>query len=952
MPEIVLINPETQEAQSFDQAGAAKAIESGFHVPLNDAQGNPFSAPFKEASELVQSGSHFQPNANQLKYLLDKTHYESAEQQAATFIEGALEPNTFGTYGKIATGLGITTPEAIQSRQEFNPGVHALGEGAGLVAGLALAPESSIPGLIGKAGKAASGAIKAEGFFGKAAKLATQNAIESGLFSATHEISENLLGDPSATAENMIANIGINTALGGGLGIALSPLAVGAEKVLDLGRGYLGREIPALDKVIEGEASMASLIPHTGLNATERDGVLKGLSQLKPNAKEIEGAAATIGAPVLESQISSSKFVQDLDSSMINNGSSWTAIKRQQLAQEGFNAVNRAVDESLGAEIGMTKAEVGETLKKGLSDAIQEETQPINDIYNRVKELGVQIPVEEKALSKAAKDMTNIDGLMSSKGEAISKSSPGYQLAKRVEEELPKLGTVDDVRLYAQRIGQDTIGKPELKYVASQIQNKLNDLIENSTLNAAKSTLADADALIEQHAIAKKAYGALRDEIDELGGVLGKKLRKGEGPQAFVEWLNDSTPEKIADKLFTKNNSKFLEFLDQRFPEESQLLKTLKKSQFKEAAFQDGHIVPSKVLKEVDKLEPEIRKFLFNKEELNKLKAAQTYLDAMPKNVNPSGTAKTLQLFDYLKNPIAFGAQQASDFLKEKFIKNLVRENPGQASIINALVHMANATAKVGRGIEKHSGAIFSKAATTIGDSNKKKEKDRAVANEPLKMHKLGTMVKNYMVNPEGLLNHMSAGLVPIADHAPNTSQAVMASMSGAVQFLASKLPQEDRGAPLDATPVPSNVEIAKFNRYAEVVEDPLSVLTRVKDGTVTMQDLDTLTSVYPSMYNNMKAQVLEKLTDYVAKNGPAGIPYKTRLGLSMFLTENLDSSTLPQNIFSNQMMLTANAMQQQQQAMQQMSPSKSGMGKMKSYQNEMTAGQSAASRHSQMRSV
>jgi hypothetical protein len=101
-----------------------------------------------------------------------------------------------------------------------------------------------------------------------------------------------------------------------------------------------------------------------------------------------------------------------------------------------------------------------------------------------------------------------------------------------------------------------------------------------------------------------------------------------------------------------------------------------------------------------------------------------------------------------------------------------------------------------------------------------------------------------------------------------------------------------------------------------------------------------------------MRNTVLDKLTDYMSKKNAPPLPYKTKIGLSMFLGQNLDSTMIPQNMMHNQMVLGVNEMQKQAQDMQAMKPSKTGMGKMKSYENDMTTNMSAAARHSQMRSV
>lgn len=941
----VLINPETSKAEAFEPDQAQQALQSGYHVPLTDTEGNAFAAPFEEAQRLVGEGSHFQPTEGQLGELLKHAEFTTPGQQAATFIEGALRPLSFGLSGPTETGLGISTNERQLERARQNPGISAMGEMAGIAGGIFAAPESSVPGLITKAGDAAAKQIAARGMFGRAAQMAVRGAIETGLYEASNQASEKLLGDPNATAEHMMSHIGFSSLLGGGLGLAMAPIAEGISKAVGLGQGYLGRTIEKGSDIVEKPSTLEEILPYTGTSQAERADVIKGLSELKPNVKEIDEAGARLGVTPLESQRSNSKIVQNLDSALMKE-KTWTGMSRQTEAAQQFKVVSNAVDEALGNDLGLTKAEVGETLKSGLATALEQEYKPIQNIYRGLKEAGQNVPIEANAIKSAAKDMTNIEGLMSSKGLPISESSPGYQLAKRVSEELPNLGTIDDLRLYSQRIGQDTMAKPELKYVAGQIQKKLSALEESTLLAKAKDQPLMA-SLIDEHMTAKSSYSALRDKLDELGSVIGKKLRKGEGPQAFVDWLSATAPERIADKLFTKNNSKFLSFFREQFPEQADLLSLLKKNQIRDAAMRDGVIQPSKVLKEIDKLEPEIKNFLFKTEDLQRLKDAKTLIESFPKEINPSGTAETIHIFDLFKNLLSLPAAQAASYLKKAMIKGLVNASPGEAPLITTLLHLNDFSSKAMRTMNRYGASIFGAGAVKYHDESTKKGGEALKANEPLPQNKIATIVAQNSQNPMGLVDHLSTNFASVSPYAPETISAVSKGVGRAVSFLASKVPKSERQAPLDEKGVISNSEIAKFNRYASVVENPMSVLGHVKDGTVVPQDMETLGAVYPTMLNQMRHTVTEKLINFASKHDVAELPYKTKLGLSMFLGQNLDSTISPQAISSNQAALSVTAMQNaaQQQSQKQAKPSKAGMRQMKFIANDQTKAQQSLNR-------
>jgi len=117
-----------------------------------------------------------------------------------------------------------------------------------------------------------------------------------------------------------------------------------------------------------------------------------------------------------------------------------------------------------------------------------------------------------------------------------------------------------------------------------------------------------------------------------------------------------------------------------------------------------------------------------------------------------------------------------------------------------------------------------------------------------------------------------------------------------AVQFLASKRPGPGIQLPLSPKYKPSQSEISDFNHYYDLVEDPLSALTELRQGNLVPSTIETLQTVYPGLYSEMKSSIVEEIT-----NRDNDVPYRERMLLSMFLGSDLDESLLSQNVQANQ---------------------------------------------------
>ncbi len=207
------------------------------------------------------------------------------------------------------------------------------------------------------------------------------------------------------------------------------------------------------------------------------------------------------------------------------------------------------------------------------------------------------------------------------------------------------------------------------------------------------------------------------------------------------------------------------------------------------------------------------------------------------------------------------------------------------------------------------------------------------------KREQLTKLVANLQNNP-GQMPTNSA----VAGYMPDHGVALGSTVGNATRYITSQLPDKSKQNPLDSTPVENTAQKAARTNTLNIAQQPLVVYSKVKDGTVTQQDVASLNAMYPALYNKMKQKVSDELTSHISKGGI--VPYQTRIGLSIFLGQPMDST------FTGMSILAAQPQPSQQAPQQQMGkpPSQSsmkGLSKLpQSYQTPSQASQQRAVNH------
>lgn len=827
------------------------------------------------------------------RYQQTQEKYGGLGQQVKTGLEGAASAATFGLSTGLERAMGVD-PEDIRGRREANPGSHMLGQGAGLI-GTALIPglgEANAAKVLTGAGKLATGAVglgAAESLGAKIAAGAITAGAENALFQTGDEISKMLSSDPYQSVETAVTNVGLSGLFGAGVGGsigAVSPLwkISGADK---LGKAIDDFKLGTVDSSLESAA---------GVPAGDA-GIVAGLKKLKPNAKEITEAAQEIGAPLLESQISASKRIQDIDS-MLSQSPTPTGVARQQLIQSGFNAAENAVKNTLESGTTMSQVEVGNALKKGLTTKLEAEYRPIADLYDLVKQSTEHIPVSEKAKQVIAGNIRRLEGYKFKGGNM-------RQVADSLLENLEHITSVDDIKRFSTDLNNRF--RMNASYEVGEVVEKLKNLEEASIVRAAESMAREAKnpalkdqiaSLISERKTANASYKILKEKMADLGSVLGKKRPKGTAD--FLNFIDELTPENAAKKLFAKSNSEFLSGFAKNFPEEMSLLMQHQKGAIRDAAMKDGVLNSGTVLREVGKLSPEVKALLFSPEELKKLGAAKMYLEAMPKNVNPSGTSITEEAFRFYSSPYGAAKATVRDYGLGKLMTHLVNKGDEAALYNSVFPAIAEQIAKqetspsalksavnYGLSVVKGERQIYN-GTRALFKSSREVLPANVVETTEKSREKIDEKVAEYQDNPEKLLSMGGE----TGHYFPEHSAAMAETAGRIIKFLSDAKPRPIRPAPLDEEIEPTKSQMEEYHQVLAIADKPLTVLQKIRDNTLVPKDVLALHAMYPGLYMKLSQSITNEMIDHTSKG--ENVPYNLRQGLSLFLGQPLDSTLTP----------------------------------------------------------
>lgn len=150
--------------------------------------------------------------------------------------------------------------------------------------------------------------------------------------------------------------------------------------------------------------------------------------------------------------------------------------------------------------------------------------------------------------------------------------------------------------------------------------------------------------------------------------------------------------------------------------------------------------------------------------------------------------------------------------------------------------------------------------------------------------------IKDLSQNPQRLIDNVSERTMGVSEINDSVGTAMIGGATRAVQFLNSKIPDNPfAGRILSKEYTYPSIEIAKFTRYLNAVENPMSVVDGVVAGRVSPEEIEALKVVYPKLYSDIQMSFMEYLAD---ESKVKNLSYEDKLSLSNLLDIPVDGLT------------------------------------------------------------
>lgn len=884
----VIINNSTGLAEELPHQEAEQLLSSGSHsVPLVNPQGETVHIPYNRFNDAMSQGFR-QLNPIEMKKLQDYATYSSPEEQLKTFVGGAGEAATFGL------SAALEDPEAAKARREVNPGLHEAGKISGLIGSSFLAPEISAGKALTAAGEAAAGfvglgeaglaaraaaaGLQEAPFLTRVASTGVKQMAEMALLQTGDEVAKTIMQDPEQSVGSAAASIALSSLMGGAVGAGLH-FGVGGLWNVTVG--------PKLEKVLNAvKAASEEGTPMTA--AAER--AAKADIPLDPI---MAGSMTDAGK----------QAYQELRES--------AATKAGQQVKQSFEDLQENINKATLDTLGKTMEDVGEKVSNyehgtKMRESVKNTLEPlVKEAYDRYDEVGKYtkdaiMPYETKRNLRDAITKVALENNLH-----VTEGSQELAVINRLEKSL------DNVKTFPQyeRVVSDFKAEFRDKEL-NNLKRLINPLFDATKEDALRLALKDqAPEVIERLTSANRNYAELSNFLDTTGDKIG--LRKYTSPKDFIKKLAnelDLPAESLASRLGTKKDAALLTFLKERFPETAELVKQYHIDNLPLKLTAKGEFNRNALFRAMDSLSPEIKEFAFSPEQLQRIGNIRETISAIPEKIGKSGTPEGIELnkrnimtaigalIGVAKGTPVLGAlmgrtaqylaKDAPDALKLSYLKMLAGKEAVSAPGFSAMFKMAKAAYRgqelINRGIDN----LFRPGAVAVESSLIPSAKSLGLLHSSVMA---AQQDPTKLGNVTGDLGHY------MPDHAISTASLT----SRATQYLASIQPNTGKEGILDKPRQPSKAEKAKYTRALEIADQPLMVLKHLQEGTLTPEDVRTFSTIYPGLHKQFSQKIVNKMIESEAKK--LDIPYKTRLGLSLFLGQPLESSVKQQNIMANQ---------------------------------------------------
>jgi hypothetical protein len=871
--------------------------------------GELYDVPAAEIAEMSRRGYRLESQDEAKHRQLQETYGGTAGEVGA-FAHGVGKALTFGgldVAGKLIGGDTYT--ETVKKLQEANPNAELAGEISGITGALFMpgGQGKALQGLqklaapvksVAKLGRSVEkGVLKALGgpkggvvrqALAKGGSLGAGAGVEGALYGAGEFVSEAALGEIEPTAENFLAHTKTGLMWGGAAGGALGASGPLIGKVLGTGKAFAGRSakgirrlwekatgqkaIEGLDDALEGAIASPKISKWTKAQATAiaEDPAKLATLQAKGAAGKEARRIATTAADNRNKIVDEISNLRDQQQAILDEFTDQIKGRLKFANMESIAQVDNAVETAMQAQGRM--AQLREEVAEMMAGAKTGEYGAKGAITSFNKSLGAHERRLQKYIRKAS---------LTGKGNVAEEMHYTLDAVKR------------DIGKMRQRLGRVQMQD----FAHQQTTSKFEQLYEGL-----RQHLEDP-ALYGAVAKAQKAVNAPWSRI--IGrSPIARGFRKVVGQK---EWRNlyatdRSKVSKFINNLGRAENRVDEEFLRAQISDELDLINSIGK------AFE----LPSAMRNKLD----EVRSI--------SLRLADSVSTARKTVGLQNQLSDVIQKSNRLGSIMPMGAGAGVGYLlggEEGAAAGLalsVFTNPGRMIQIRAAMerlsgdmnlqigkaikgYINKATGKIKPVAAKAKRIVGPTAQKVLSDSNwgdrRTVDKDRYQA-----FRRRAKELTEFVSNPQLAADRLTKNTNAISDAAPNLAAAVQMKALNAATFLHNKMPKPTKGtALLDPKFKPSEVDLVRFERYVEAVQDPTVLLRDLKKGMLTRETVEAVESVYPRMYEQIVLSLAEQI--------PAlrdDLPYKERVNLSTLFQIPVDQTMEPRFYQTMQMLAMA----------------------------------------------
>lgn len=751
------------------------------------------------------------------------------------------------------------------------------------------------------------------------------SAAEGAIWGLGQNVSEDILGNADLNAENLMHSIGYGALIGGTFGSILGAGEAGFRGVKGVSKASI-EDAALKHSVIEDAAKVSETGPTSmeQMQAQNQMGIEAGLEQDRPNltrAKEINDVLAEDSKfPLNKLQMQSLtdpaaeleyKVRRDADSEIGKIARDQEMLQKQEVVQELIPKFIQRI--APDADVTSDAVEGGQKVVDSIKRIQKEQGDASKPFFDMLDKLGVkEIENPDEMLPIITKSIPGAEKLIAIKPEG----TPGagqYFMKKWTSRSGVSEGAYKHLKQVVDAMNEEHLSITEVRNMRNLMKNDISwtKPTDATQLTELRKNLMDyiqgeVDKQVPNVAVRdemkKYALKAENQRIMEkiLGGSFtNPQFGKGIETEKVLNNIFRSRENIVAARDIMGNdfNTALADYMSNKIAAATDPIKGL-------SSAQAGNLFKKQSLVNMQEA------FAQHPEILAKLRASidKAKLTADAKPGNPSMTAPYSEMIkkmkgvgDLLLHPTQIPGKvvnYAAGLLDErsqraymdKILAGQAEEDLAKKqrlyTVFSKIERIKN---KFANSVDKSADAIFSASKALPGPA--------AAALTPDKFDAESKKLTDLATNPQAFLDKLDASTKDFHDIAPTITGSLHTASVRATEFLQSKLPNQEPPTPFSTPRKPSSSEIARFNRYYQVVQNPMVVMDQIKKGTLTSESVETIKTVYPQIYNQMTTALMNKITPETL----AKMPYSTKLTLSMFMNTDLTHSLKAENIMSAQ---------------------------------------------------